>query len=242
MTSHGQPVRRIGLVSFAASDLHHQPRDLSAIIDILATAGCHVVATSLRPGRPDTILHSSSLPRPLELLIAGNASSAGELSINARTPSSRAGRVLTESAVPGKRLIPSDPSHVLADRDFPRRLLRAGVFVLIEREINLVVAQRPGGFTEALPLSAFLATHSVSLIVHASRRYMRRWEIDKKRNWLSQRGRSVIGIWGWLPRGHADPRVPWRIHHERRNLTGTVEEIARHDYARIGVVELPNPA
>jgi hypothetical protein len=205
----------------------------------MAEVDCDVYVTSVFPrAARSSALGEQSPPKPGPLALEGTYSGSGERTVAIRCRGSDDGLV-TERAVPGKPGDRVDARQEFSEDELPRRLVHDGVFLLIEREINLLTLTRSGGggCQEVLPISAFLIEHDVSLVAHTAAKNLRRWETNPKRAWLSRGRRLVVGVWSWNTTGHAEPKVPWRAFFD--GAPRYANEITGLPYARLGTVDIP---
>jgi len=231
--------RKVGLVSYVLTNdvVEGWPGHHQEVRQAMAEADCDVYVTSVFPRAARSFaLREPSPPEPGRLALEGAYSGSGERTVAIRYRGSD-DVLVTERAVPGK---PGDQSEVLqefSEDELPRRLVQDGVFLLIEREINLLTYGRSrGGCQEVLPISAFLIEHDVSLVAHTAAKNLRRWETNPKREWLSRGRRLVVAVWSWNTTGHAEPKVPWRVFFD--GAPRYANEITGLPYARLATVDL----
>ena len=236
-------LQRIGLVSFVLREgvVVGWPGHHREVQRALAEAGCDGYVTSvLPPATESTALGDALPPETLRLVLAGAYLGSGERAVVVRRRGS-GDVVLSERAVPGKPGDRDEPLAELSEDVLARRVVHDGVFVLIEREINLLTYTRVGGqCREVLPISSVLADHNVWLVAHTAAKNLRRWETNPKRAWLSRGQRLVVAVWSWNATGHAEPIEPWRIFYDGELRSAT--EIPGLPYARIATVDVADQA
>lgn len=211
-------LQRIGLVSFVVRDgiVVGWPGHHREVQRAMADVGCDAyVASVLPPTTASAALGKGSLPTPLRLVVTGAYSSSGTRAVVVRDRSS-GDVVFSEHAVPDKPGDRAEELQEFSEDELSRRVVHDELFVLIEREINLLTYTRRGGqCREVLPIASLLADRNVSLVAHTAAKNLRRWETNPKRAWLSRGGRLVVAVWSWNATGHAEPKVPWRVFYSR---------------------------
>lgn len=231
-----QTIRRLGLVAFdylAASrlDAPLSMSDAERAMSVLDEHGCDTVLFALAWHGVRDVEPNWARLSALQSVVTSPDS--GTMTLHQR---SVAPRDLASIDLGSDHR--DDATKALIVSVLPERTFR-GAALLFGGEVNAFTMVRQANHFEA-PEGWQEALHAgnVGLILNPSATYMRRWEMKRKRAFLSTGGRTVVSLWNRTTVGES--QRAWTVFQDGVEITGAVRALnALDDRLSLAILDLP---
>lgn len=230
-----QKINRLGMVAFdhlvataSGQPLHCSDTDLA--LAVLDDQGCDTVLFALGWRTAQVFKPEWSSLRVVRTVLLGPEEDALDLH-------RRGGDVVPLTSVDLRaRRDEATKDQVVAalpDRTFD------GAACLFGAELNaFTMLKAEGRFQAPSGWQPYLDIHDIRVLLNPSATYMRRWEMKRKRAFISSRGRTVVSLWNRTTLGES--QRPWTVFQDGIEVTGAAQLLPASD-ARLTLAVLDIP-